>query len=101
MRACVAALRPGGLFVFAIVHPAFEGLWGTWRDHGDYRVRRYLEDYEIAGPSGAEFHRPISAYLNELTGLGCRLREVVEPGLDPTVEPAMPGSRLTFVCPTS
>jgi hypothetical protein len=38
-----------------------------------------------------DFHRPISAYLNELAGVGCRLREVVEPGLDPTVEPAMPG----------
>lgn len=91
MRACVTALRPGGLFVFAVVHPAFEGLWGTWRDHGEYRVRRYLADYELAGPSGVDFHRPISAYLNELAGSGCRLREVVEPGLDPAVEPAMPG----------
>lgn len=91
MRACVAALRPRGLFVFAVVHPAFERLSGTWREHGEYRVRRYLDDYEIAGPSGVDFPRPISAYLNELVALGCRLREVVEPGLDPAVEPAMPG----------
>lgn len=85
MRACVECLRPGGLFVFALVHPAFEQLWSTWRDHGDYRVRRYLEEYEIVGPDASDFHRPLSAYLNELASLGCRLREVVEPGLDPEV----------------
>lgn len=71
--------------MFALVHPAFEQLWSTWRDHGDYRVRRYLEEYEIVGPDASDFHRPLSAYLNELASLGCRLREVVEPGLDPEV----------------
>ncbi len=85
MRAGVECLRPGGLFVFALVHPAFEELWTTWRDHGEYRVWRYLEEYEITGPDAPDFHRPISAYLNELALLGCRLREVVEPGLDPAV----------------
>lgn len=85
MRACVDALRPGGLFVFAIVHPAFEELHGTWREHGEYRLRRYLEEYEIPGLSGPNFHRPISAYLNELAALGCRLREFAEPGLSPAV----------------
>lgn len=95
MRACVTALRPGGVFVFAVVHPAFEQLWTTWRRHGEYRVRRYLEEYEIPGPAGVDFHRPISAYLNELASLGCRLREITEPGLDPEVaaatEPTTPG----------
>jgi SAM-dependent methyltransferase len=94
IRAGVGALRPQGLLVFSLVHPAFEGLWGTWRDHGEYRVRRYLEEYEISGPTGVDIHRPISAYLNELASLGCRLREFVEPGLDPTVaadaEPTTP-----------
>jgi 2-polyprenyl-3-methyl-5-hydroxy-6-metoxy-1,4-benzoquinol methylase len=85
MRACVAALRPRGLFVFSLVHPAFEGLWGTWREHGEYRVRRYLEEYEVPGPAAVDFHRPISTYLNGLTSLGCRLRDFIEPGLDPTV----------------
>lgn len=85
MRACVKALRPGGVFVFAVVHPAFEQLWDSWREHGEYRVRRYLEDYVIAGPAGPAFHRPISSYLNELASLGCRLREYVEPGLAPAV----------------
>jgi SAM-dependent methyltransferase len=93
MRACVDSLRPGGLFVFAIVHPAFEQLWTTWRAHGEHRTRRYLDDYEIPGPDAVDFHRPISAYLNELAALGCRLRELVEPGLDPEVaaRSAIPG----------
>jgi 2-polyprenyl-3-methyl-5-hydroxy-6-metoxy-1,4-benzoquinol methylase len=93
MRACVDVLRPGGRFVFAIVHPAFEMLYPTWREHGEYRVERYLEEYEIPGGAAADFHRPLSAYFNELAALGCTLREVIEPGLDPAVaaegEPAL------------
>lgn len=91
MRACVEALRPGGRFVFSVVHPAFEMLYPTWREHGEYRVSRYLEEYEIAGGAASDFHRPISVYLNELAALGCALREVAEPGLDPDVatEPAL------------
>lgn len=85
MRACVRATRPGGLFVFAVVHPAFERLLDTWREHGEYRTSRYLAEYEIPGPAAPDFHRPISAYLNAAADLGCRIREVVEPGLDPTV----------------
>ncbi|GIF96338.1 class I SAM-dependent methyltransferase [Catellatospora citrea] len=85
MRACVSALAPGGLFVFTVNHPCFEQLWPSWREHGEYRTRRYLAEYEIEGPHGVDFHRPLSTYLNELAGLGCRLREIAEPGLDPAV----------------
>lgn len=93
MRSCVRCLHSGGLFVFSLIHPAFEQLWSTWREHGDYRLSRYLEEYEIPGPAATDFHRPISAYLNELASLGCRMREVVEPGLDPSVaaESSIPG----------
>lgn len=94
-RACVEVLRPGGLFVCALVHPAFEGLLGSWREHGGRLQRRYLEEYEIVGSVAPHFHRPISAYLNELASLGCRLREIAEPGLDPAVaaeaEATVPG----------
>lgn len=83
MRACVDALVPGGLFVFTLNHPCFERLASTWREHGAYRVEEYLAEYEIEGPHGVDFHRPLSAYLNVLARLGCRLREVDEPGLDP------------------
>jgi hypothetical protein len=58
---------------------------------GDVRGRRYLDEYEIDGPTGTDFHRPISAYLNELASLGCHLRELAEPGLDPSaVDPETP-----------
>nr|BFE59068.1 hypothetical protein GCM10020063_035940 [Dactylosporangium thailandense] len=83
MRACVEQLRPGGLFVFTVNHPCFEQLAPTWRAHGEYRTSRYLAEYEIPGPSGVNFHRPLSAYLNQLADLGCRLTEVAEPGLPP------------------
>jgi SAM-dependent methyltransferase len=93
MRACVAALRPGGLFVFTINHPAFEELWTTWRAHGEYRVSEYLSEYQIMGRHAPDFHRPLSVYLNELATMGCRLRELVEPGLDEAVarSSAVPG----------
>jgi 2-polyprenyl-3-methyl-5-hydroxy-6-metoxy-1,4-benzoquinol methylase len=83
MRACVEALRPGGLFVFSVNHPCFEQLWPSWRQHGEYRTTRYLAEYEIHGPSGVDFHRTISTYFNELIKLGCRLTEIAEPGLTP------------------
>src|SRR6266536_2251873 len=76
MRACVHALKPGGLFVFTLNHPCFERLWPTWRDHGEYRTRRYLAEYEIPGPSGVDFHRTISTYLNQLISLSCQVAEV-------------------------
>ena len=86
MRACVEALRPSGTFVFAVTHPAFEDLHGTWARHGEYRLDRYLEEYEMPQKYATDFHRPLSAYLNEAAALGCRLTEVVEPGL-PDGEP--------------
>jgi SAM-dependent methyltransferase len=93
MQACVAALRPGGLFVFAINHPAFEQLWTAWRAHGEYRISEYLSEYQLEGRHAPDFHRPLSVYLNELAALGCRLRELVEPGLDEAVarSAAIPG----------
>ncbi|GIG67169.1 class I SAM-dependent methyltransferase [Phytomonospora endophytica] len=81
MRACVEALKPGGTFVFAVTHPAFENLSATWREHGEYRLDRYLDEYEMPSTYATDFHRPLSAYLNEAADLGCRLREVVEPRL--------------------
>jgi 2-polyprenyl-3-methyl-5-hydroxy-6-metoxy-1,4-benzoquinol methylase len=88
MEACVASLAPGGLFVFSIIHPCFEQLAPSWREHGEYRVHEYLAEYEISGPRASSFHRPLSAYLNELTRLGCHLREIAEPALDPAIAAA-------------
>ena len=81
MRACAEALRPGGLFVFTLNHPCFEMLAPTWAKAGFVRVERYFREYEIVGPHGTDFHRPLSTYLNELSALGCVLMELVEPVL--------------------
>ena len=81
MQACVDALRPSGLFVFTLNHPCFEQLATAWQQHGFMKVERYLGEYEIAGPHGTDFHRPLSTYLNELADLGCTLVELVEPAL--------------------
>ncbi|GAB3928995.1 class I SAM-dependent methyltransferase [Microlunatus endophyticus] len=85
MAACVAALKPGGRFVFSLTHPAFEDLFGIWSKYGHYRLDRYLDDYEMPGDYAPDFHRPLSAYLNQIISLGCRITEVCEPGLDPQV----------------
>jgi ubiquinone/menaquinone biosynthesis C-methylase UbiE len=85
MAACARVLRPGGRLVLSISHPAFENLLTTWRRYGDYRLDRYLDCYELPGTYATDFHRPLSAYLNEVIGLGCRILEIREPGMDPQV----------------
>ncbi|MFG1909750.1 class I SAM-dependent methyltransferase [Kribbella sp. NPDC048928] len=88
MAACVNALKPGGRFVFSITHPAFENLYGTWRDHGHYQLDRYLDEYEMPQGHASDFHRPLSTYINELISLGCRVTELCEPRLDPQIAQA-------------
>lgn len=85
MGACVAQLRPGGRFIFSVNHPCFEQLAASWREHGAYQVSEYLAEYEIEQRYGPYFHRPVSAYLNEVISLGCRIAEMAEPGLDPQI----------------
>jgi hypothetical protein len=85
------ALVPGGLLVFSIIHPCFEQLASSWREHGEYHIREYFAEYEIPGSHASSFHRPLSAYLNELMRLGCQLREVDEPALDPAIAAAAGG----------
>ena len=97
MRACVEAVAPGSTFVFSVIHPCFEGLGTTWREHGHYRVSDYFEEYEIDGPHAPDWHRPLSAYLNALAGLGCRLREVAEPRLDAAAAAEGPEGVMAYV----
>ena len=88
MRSCIEVLRPGGTFVFSINHPCYEQLWRTWRQDGEYRTQRYLSEYEMPERHAADYHRTLSTYLNEAISLGCRVREVAEPGLDPEIASA-------------
>jgi 2-polyprenyl-3-methyl-5-hydroxy-6-metoxy-1,4-benzoquinol methylase len=90
LAGCVAALAPGGRLVFAVNHPCFEGLAASWRQHAAYRVTEYLTEYEMPLRYATDFHRPLSAYLNEAIRLGLRIAEVAEPGLDPSAAAADP-----------
>jgi 2-polyprenyl-3-methyl-5-hydroxy-6-metoxy-1,4-benzoquinol methylase len=85
LAASVACLRPGGRLVFSVNHPCFEQLASSWRAHGAYQVSEYLAAYDIPLRYATDFHRPLSAYLNEVIRLGCQIAEIAEPGLDPAV----------------
>jgi len=80
MANCVAALRPGGRFVFSLLHPCFEEPAAAWTK-GYVEVREYLNDYATSGRDAPNFHRPLSRYINLLIRLGCAFRELVEPQL--------------------
>jgi 2-polyprenyl-3-methyl-5-hydroxy-6-metoxy-1,4-benzoquinol methylase len=82
-------LRPGGWFVFSIVHPCFPG-WGpdtpsSWQPGKGY----YAEGWWLAGSPGfrgkvGASHRTLSTYLNGLVEHGLALERVEEP--EPTTE---------------
>ena len=77
-------LRPGGAFVFSLLHPCFPG-WGSdapssWPPGHGY----YQEGWWLASNTGyrgrvGSSHRMISTYLNSLTGHGLVLDRAVEP----------------------
>lgn len=99
MQACAGVLAEGGLLVFSITHPCFEQLGSSWRQHGEYRTREYFAEYEMTERYGPNFHRPLSAYLNQLAGLGCQLLEVAEPRLDPEIAAAAgPAAEIAEAC---
>lgn len=81
IRACVAALRPGGSLIVSLLHPCFEEETAAWERQGYVAVREYLADYALPQTFAVRFHRPLSRSLNLLSEAGCVLRRVVEPGL--------------------
>jgi hypothetical protein len=81
----------GGPFDVVIANMVFLDIldWtSAMREHGEYRIREYFAEYEIPQPYAPNFHRPLSAYLNEVARLGCSLVEVAEPAVDPAVTAA-------------
>ena len=88
-------LRPGGWFVFSLLHPCFPG-WdsdapSSWPpDHGYFR-----EGWWLAGNTGyrgrvGASHRMISTYVNSLTGHGLVLDRAAEPPPGPDMEQRRP-----------
>ena len=93
---CFRVLKPGGTFVFSVLHPCFETPFDadhppieTSRSGGFLacRVSRYLEEgYWTSGGEGVRgrvgaYHRTLSSYLNALLASGFQLSAVHEPTL--------------------
>jgi 2-polyprenyl-3-methyl-5-hydroxy-6-metoxy-1,4-benzoquinol methylase len=77
---CVGALEPGGQMILSLTHPCFEEPGASW-SKGYVAVSDYVGEYVIEGPVAPDFHRTLSAYINELIRLGCEVVELVEPAL--------------------
>jgi SAM-dependent methyltransferase len=88
------ALKPGGCFVFSIVHPCFAGstdIAGSWPASGSY----YEEGHWMAQVTRSELrrrvganHRTLSTYLATLRRHGLWLDELAEPLPNPGYDPA-------------
>lgn len=88
-------LRPGGWFVFAILHPCFhtsrsgemETAQGAVRTIGSYFVEGYWRSDSRPGPPGkvGSYHRTLSTYVNALSNAGLQLVHVSEPHETPGV----------------
>jgi SAM-dependent methyltransferase len=83
-------LRPGGWFVFSVMHPCYNPPASTEQVGPDGRVWRLVSGYwdegfwrsdARAGPPGkvGSYHRTLSAYVNGLTEAGLPVERMVEP----------------------
>jgi SAM-dependent methyltransferase len=86
-----AALRPGGVFVFTILHPAFFSRAVVDEGPGGQRYRRvtgYLEHetrWITTFGGHRHYHRPLSWYVGQLVGQGLVITGLHEP---PSLPPA-------------
>lgn len=83
-----AALRPGGRFVFSILHPCFPGggeISGSWPAGGSYRDEGW---WRADGPLSSlrakvgAHHRMLSTYLTALRRHGLVVDALLEPAPD-------------------
>lgn len=82
MHNCIGALKPGGSFIFSLLHPCFEEPGAEWIRKGCVEVREYLREQVKQQTFGYLFHRPLSSYLNLVLQEGCLLQHIIEPQLN-------------------
>lgn len=90
LQSVARILRPGGWFVFSILHPCFhtsqsgemETPEGAVRTIGRYFREGYWRSDSRHGPPGkvGAYHRTLSTYVNTLTDAGLQLVRLSEPG---------------------
>jgi ubiquinone/menaquinone biosynthesis C-methylase UbiE len=93
-------LRPGGWFVFSILHPCYHtGLSyevrtedGAMRAVGRYFTEGHWRSDRRPGPPGkvGAYHRTLSTYINTLTAVGLPVEALREPGRPPGPVPDSP-----------
>jgi 2-polyprenyl-3-methyl-5-hydroxy-6-metoxy-1,4-benzoquinol methylase len=93
MENCVRCLKPGGSFIFSLLHPCFEEPGAEWLRRGSVEVREYLSEYTKEQRFGTLFHRPLSSYLNLVIQCGCQLQHVIEPQLSQEAAEQLGNSR--------
>lgn len=105
LRSAARILRPGGWFVFSILHPCFhtshsgemETPEGTVRTVSRYFVEGHWQSDTRSGPPGkvGAYHRTLSTYVNALTAAGLILEHVSEPCItgDLPASPSLAGAR--------
>jgi 2-polyprenyl-3-methyl-5-hydroxy-6-metoxy-1,4-benzoquinol methylase len=97
-------LRPGGWFVFSILHPCFhtsqsgemETPSGVLRTIRRYFVEGFWRSDTRHGPPGkiGAYHRTLSTYIDALTDAGLQLSRLSEPGGASTIADSPSLSRL-------
>jgi 2-polyprenyl-3-methyl-5-hydroxy-6-metoxy-1,4-benzoquinol methylase len=112
-------LRPGGQFVFSLVHPCFSPpVWG-WeprkpdtiplRDHDRLfrKVDNYFPAAEVrfrmwptAPAETINYHRPLSEYAHACRSAGLAIRDIVEPTPDPELAEKFDYLKGEFRAPT-